>query len=110
MFAFFFPGCQLCMYVFFKNMSSRILNKSDACIFFKPFCLHGFFPCFFPTLPITFLMVHPLAPVNQADKVDDSLDLAIGPLLSWFWQVLVNFGLAFVKYHITCICHPPDRP
>jgi hypothetical protein len=27
--------------------------------FSNPFCLHGFFFCFFPTLPITFLMVHP---------------------------------------------------
>ena len=38
------------MYVcFFLNMSSRILNKSDA--FFKPFLFAWIFFCFFPHPP-----------------------------------------------------------
>jgi hypothetical protein len=54
--------------MFFLNMSSRILNKSDACIFFKPFLFAWIFFLFFPTLPITFLIVRPLIRVNVAVK------------------------------------------
>ena len=52
----FFPGCQLCMYVVFLNMSSRILNKSDACIFFETL-----FVCmdFFPPWPTKSLIIKP---------------------------------------------------
>jgi hypothetical protein len=50
----FFPGCQMCMYVFFKNMSSCILNKSDACIFFQTFLFAWIFFLFFPHPPYHF--------------------------------------------------------
>ena len=43
------------------------------------------------------------------NNVDDSL----GPLLGRFWHVLVNFGLAFGKYGVTCFrpssAKPPKR-
>ena len=45
------------------------------------------------------------------NNVDDSLDPR--PLLGWVWQVLVNFGLSFVKYDVACFrpssTSPPKR-
>ena len=44
------------------------------------------------------------------NNVDDSLDPR--PLLGWVWQVLVNFGLSFVKYDrrmLSPILHPAPK-
>ena len=54
MFAFFFQVVS-CVCVFFKNMSSRILKKSDACIFFQTlFVCMDFFSVFSPPSPSLF--------------------------------------------------------
>ena len=42
------------------------------------------------------------------NNVDDSLDPR--PLLGWVWQVLVNFGLSFVKYDVACFRPSSTRP
>ena len=59
MFAFFSRLSAVYVCFFFKYVFLHF--KQVWCMYFfsNPFCLHGFFFCFFPTLPITFLMVHP---------------------------------------------------
>ena len=49
--------------------------------------------------------------IDVHNNIDDSPDL--GLLLGRFWHVLVNFGLAFGKYDVTCFrpfsAQPPKR-